>query len=92
MWVEECQHTQVDITEAAAADLAADAVLVPHAEVLLSCQYMLIVSSCRVPSYSRIAEVVSGVEGQAGWTYHCRHVLRLTSAVRISVVCTLNVC
>lgn len=32
-----CPHTQVDVTEAAASDLATDAVLVPHAEVLPSC-------------------------------------------------------
>ena len=31
--------TEIDVAEATAADLTADAVLVPHAEVLPPCQY-----------------------------------------------------
>ena len=62
---ERCKHTQVDVTEAAAADLAADAVFVPHAEVLSCCQYVHPISCCRVPSCSSNAGVIGGVEGQA---------------------------
>ena len=34
--------TQIDITERAASDLATDTVLVPHAEVLPTCQHLLL--------------------------------------------------
>ena len=48
MHIVDQQHTQVDVTEAAAADLAADAVLVPHSEVLLFYQYNIPIPLCRV--------------------------------------------
>ena len=56
------------------------------------CQCIYPIPSYRVPTCSPVAEGVSRVEGQRGWTYHCRHLSRLTSAMRISVVCALFVC
>ncbi len=57
------RHTQVDVAEAAAADLPADAVFVPHAEVLLPCQHTVPVVTCRV--CTRYVDIVmtAGHEG-----------------------------
>lgn len=40
-----CQHTQVDVSERATADLPADTVLVAHAKILCTGQYILVSSS-----------------------------------------------
>lgn len=64
-YVSACKRTQVDVAEAAATDLAADAVLVPHAEVLLSGQYVSSIT-CRVVVCLAGREGVGIGEGEAG--------------------------
>lgn len=70
--------TKVDVTETAASDLAADAVLVPHAEVLHSVSDVVL-AGCTAASFTRSAVACRAVGGHAPLS-SC---LWLTSRMRI---------
>jgi len=78
------ERTQVDIAEAAATDLTTDTVLVPHAEVLLSCQHIpffILYPMLACFGYREVEGIGVGVPLSS-----C---LRVTSAARICFVFVL---
>ena len=69
MGIECCGHTQVDVAETTTADLTANTILVPHAEVLSQRQHVLSPSARRVPVGHASSEVMQVGEGRREWMH-----------------------